>query len=295
MKDLDAFVRKFRVTDGDKFDLSEHETHNPLGDRLDEKGEARAILAEGVNELRDIQEKLYAQKEWSVLIVFQAPDAAGKDSTIEHVMSGVNPQGVHVTSFKRPSEEELNHDFMWRCLQRLPERGMIGIFNRSYYEEVLVVRVHPEILQGQRLPQDIETDPKIFHKRLKDIRRIESYLARNGVKIVKFFLNVSKDEQRKRLLARLDEPEKNWKFEMGDLKERALFSEYGDAYQRAIRATASRKAPWYVIPADNKWFMRAAVVRAILNELGGLDLNFPTVSKAQRKTFAAARAQLESE
>lgn len=295
MKNLDKYVRKFRVDDGKGFKLSDYKTHNPLGEKLDEKDEAREILDEGIEALRDIQEKLYAQKEWSVLIVFQALDAAGKDSTIEHVMSGINPQGVRVASFKRPSDEELHHDYMWRTLKELPQRGTIGIFNRSYYEEVLVVRVHPEILAGQRLPQELKEDGDIFDKRLKDIRHFESYLARNGTKIIKFFLNVSKDEQRDRLLARLDEPEKNWKFELGDLKERAFFDDYLKAFQQAIRETATDKAPWYIIPADNKWFMRAAVVRAILDELDDLDLSFPKVSKKDREAFAEARKQLAKE
>ena len=295
MKNLDKYVGKFRVDDGKGFKLSDYKTHNPLGEKLDEKDEAREILDEGIEALRDIQEKLYAQKEWSVLIVFQALDAAGKDSTIEHVMSGINPQGVRVASFKRPSDEELHHDYMWRTLKELPQRGTIGIFNRSYYEEVLVVRVHPEILAGQRLPQELKEDGDIFDKRLKDIRHFESYLARNGTKIIKFFLNVSKDEQRDRLLARLDEPEKNWKFELGDLKERAFFDDYLKAFQQAIRETATDKAPWYIIPADNKWFMRAAVVRAILDELDDLDLSFPKVSKKDREAFAEARKQLAKE
>lgn len=295
MKDLDDYVRKFRVKDGEGFKLSEHKTHNPMGEKLDEKKEAQAILADGVDELRKIQEKLYAMRQWSVLIIFQALDAAGKDSTIEHVMSGVNPQGVAVTSFKRPSETELNHDFLWRCHQAMPERGMIGIFNRSYYEETLVVRVHPEILQNQHLPPELAADPDIFDRRLKDIRRFEHYLTRNGVKIIKFFLNVSKDEQRKRLIARLDEPDKNWKFELGDLKEREHFDDYLKAFQQTIRATASKKAPWYIIPADNKWFMRAAVVRAILDELDDLDIDLPKVSKKQRESFKDARELLEAQ
>lgn len=295
MKDLDKYVRKFRVRDGDGFRIADHKTHNPLGEKLDEKAEARDILEDGIKQLRGIQEKLYAERKWSVLIIFQALDAAGKDSTIEHVMSGVNPQGVSVTSFKRPSEEELSHDYMWRCLKALPARGMIGIHNRSYYEEVLAVRVHPEYLVNQRLPDTIAADPKIFDKRLEDIASFEHYLARNGCKIIKFFLNVSKEEQRQRLIARLDEPEKNWKFELGDLKERALFDDYLAAFQAAIRATATKKAPWYVIPADNKWFMRAAVVRAILDELDDLELAFPEIGKEQKAGFAEARKQLEAE
>jgi PPK2 family polyphosphate:nucleotide phosphotransferase len=295
MKDLDKYVRKFRIGDGEKFDLDDHKTHNPMGEKLDEKSEARVILDEGIEELSDIQEKLYAQKDWSVLIIFQALDAAGKDSTIEHVMKGVNPQGVSVTSFKRPSDEELDHDYMWRCLKELPRRGMIGIFNRSYYEEVLVVRVHQEILQSQRIPQKFKEDEDVFDKRLKDIRHIENYLARNGVKIIKFFLNVSRDEQRDRLLSRLDEPEKTWKFELADLKERPFFDDYRKAFEKAIRATATEKAPWYIIPADNKWFMRAAVVRAILDELDDLKLAFPEVSKKDLEAYKEARKQLAKE
>lgn len=294
-KKLDKLVKKFRVDDGEGFKLNDFRSSNPLGKELDEKIEARAILDEGITELSDLQEVLYAQDKWSVLLIFQAMDAAGKDSTIKHVMSGINPQGCHVAAFKRPSDEELDHDYMWRCLKHLPERGRIGIFNRSYYEEVLVVRVHPEILAKQHLPDELKDDPEIWDKRLKDIRHFESYLARNGTKIIKFFLNVSPEEQKKRFLARLDEPEKNWKFSAGDLDERALWDDYRKAYQHAIRETASDKAPWYVIPADNKWFMRAAVVRAILHELSDLDLRFPEVSDKQRAEFADARKRLMAE
>ncbi|HRK25602.1 MAG TPA: polyphosphate kinase 2 family protein [Beijerinckiaceae bacterium] len=294
-KSLDKIVRKLRVDDGDGFKLKDYDTKNPLGKALDEKMEAIDILEAGIKDLKEIQEVLFAQDEWSVLLIFQAMDAAGKDSTIKHVMSGINPQGCHVAAFKRPSEEELDHDYMWRCLKQLPERGRIGIFNRSYYEEVLVVRVHPEILDKQHLPAELKKDPDIWDKRLKDIRHFENYLARNGTRIIKFFLHVSKEEQKKRLLARLDEPEKNWKFELGDLKERALWDDYMKAYQEAIRGTATDAAPWYVIPADNKWFMRAAVVRAILHELKGLDLAYPEVTKAQLQDFADARKRLMAE
>ncbi len=292
---LDKHVRRFRVGDGEDFDLDDHPTHNPMGEKLDEKDEARTILDAGIRDLATLQEKLYAQDEWSVLLIFQAMDAAGKDSTIKHVMSGINPQGCQVSAFKRPSDEELDHDYMWRCLKRLPERGRIGIFNRSYYEEVLVVRVHEKILAGQHLPQDLKDDPDIFDKRLKDIRHFESYLSRNGTKVIKFFLNVSKDEQKRRLIDRLDDTDKNWKFEMGDLNERALWDDYMKAYAKAIAATATDKAPWYVIPADNKWFMRAAVVRAILAELEPLDLAFPKVDKKVLAEFAEARRRLEAE
>lgn len=292
---LDKLIAKFRVDDGEAFDLDDHKCHNPMGKALDEKEEAQLILQEGIKDLSRLQEKLYAQDDWSVLLIFQAMDAAGKDSTIKHVMTGINPQGCHVSAFKRPSEEELDHDYMWRCLKQLPERGRIGIFNRSYYEEVLVVRVHPEILAKQHLPQHFKDDPDIWDKRLKDIRHFESYLSRNGTKIIKFFLNVSKDEQKRRLLERLDEKDKNWKFETGDLAERALWDDYMKAYRKAIAGTASDKAPWYVIPADNKWFMRAAVVRAILHELKDLDLAFPKVDKKKLAEFAEARRQLEAE
>ncbi|MCA0424534.1 MAG: polyphosphate kinase 2 family protein [Proteobacteria bacterium] len=294
-EELDRLVKSFRVTDGEGFDPDDYPTRNPMGKALDERAEAKALLSDGIAQLSKLQEKLYAQDKWSVLVIFQAMDAAGKDSTIKHVLSGINPQGCEVTPFKRPSDEELSHDFLWRCLRRLPERGRIGIFNRSHYEEVLVVRVHPEILAAQHLPDEIKKDDEIFDKRLKDIRHFENYLARNGTKIIKFFLHVSKDEQKKRLLSRLDEPDKNWKFELGDLKERALWDDYQKAYKHAIRETATKKAPWYVIPADDKWFMRAAVVRALLKELNTLDLEFPEVSKSERAAFAEARKQLESE
>ena len=292
---LDKLVRKFRVADDENYHPDDYWTKSPMGEALDEKSEAQQILAEGIAELTKIQEKLYAQDEWSVLLVFQALDAAGKDSTIKHVMSGINPQGCHVAAFKRPSDEELSHDYMWRCLKHLPERGHIGIFNRSYYEEVLVVRVHPEILAKQHLPQEFKDDGDIWDKRLKDIRHFENYLSRNGTKIIKFFLNVSKEAQKDCLLSRLDEPQKNWKFELGDLTERALWDDYQKAYKHAIRATATDKAPWYVIPADNKWFMRAAVVRAILHELGDLDLAFPEVDPKTKADFAEARRCLNAE
>lgn len=294
-KDLVKLVKKYRVRDGSGFDLDDYDTDNPLGDALDEKSEARSVLDVGIEELSEIQERLFAQDAWSVLLIFQAPDAAGKDSTIKHVMSGINPQGCHVSAFKRPSDEELDHDYMWRCLRQLPERGRIGIFNRSYYEEVLVVRVHPEILAKQHLPPEIKDDPKIFDKRLKDIRHFERYLGRNGTKIIKFFLNVSKDEQKRRLLDRIDEPEKNWKFEVNDLNERALWDEYRAAYGEAIRETATKQAPWYVIPADDKGFMRVAVVTAILHELRALEIEYPEISDKTRAELSQAKKRLMRE
>ncbi|HRJ68822.1 MAG TPA: polyphosphate kinase 2 family protein [Beijerinckiaceae bacterium] len=294
-KDLVRLVKKYRVRDGRGFDLDDYETENPLGDAMDEKAEARSVLDEGIKELSEIQERLFAQDEWSVLLIFQAPDAAGKDSTIKHVMSGINPQGCHVAAFKRPSDEELDHDYLWRCVRQLPERGRIGIFNRSYYEEVLVVRVHPEILAKQHLPQDLKEDPDIYDHRLEDIRQFERYLGRNGTKVIKFFLNVSKDEQKRRLIERIDEPEKNWKFELNDLNERALWDEYRVAYTNAIRQTASKRAPWYVIPADDKWFMRVAVVTAILHELRGLDIKYPEISDKERAELAQAKKRLMRE
>ena len=283
----------FRVKEGKKVDLKKWPTLVPPFYKSQKQYEK--MLREHVEELSAFQRRHYASDRYALLLIFQAMDAAGKDGAIRHVMSGVNPQGCQVFSFKAPSSEELDHDYLWRCFKSLPERGRIGIFNRSHYEECLVVRVHPEILGSQRLPADLRDDPDIFDQRLKDIRHFESYLARNGTKIIKFYLNVSKKEQRDRLLARLDEPDKNWKFELGDLKERAHFHDYQKAFQQAIRATASKHAPWYIIPADNKWFMRAAVVRAVLNELQSLDLDFPKISKAQRDSFAAARKMLEDE
>ena len=294
-EELDKLIKEYRVRDGKGFDLDDYSSKNPLGDALDEKAEATKILQTGIAKLSKFQEKLYAQGNCSVLLIFQAPDAAGKDSTIEHVMKGINPQGCHVVSFKRPSEEELGHDYLWRCSRQLPERGRIGIFNRSYYEEVLVVRVHPEILAKQKLPKRRKEDPDIWKDRFKDIRHFERYLERNGTRVIKFFLNVSKEEQKKRLLARLDEPDKNWKFEANDLNERALWDEYRSAYSDAIRETASKSAPWYIIPADNKWFMRALVVRAVLKEMEELDVAFPRLGKKQKAVLEEARKRLESE
>jgi len=237
---------------------------------------------------------LYARDSWSLLLIFQAMDAAGKDSTIKHVMSGVNPQGCQVVSFKQPSPEELDHDFMWRCAKHLPERGRIGIFNRSYYEEVLVVRVHPEILKRQKLPSPL-VGKRIWDERLADIADFEDYLTRQGTKILKFFLHVSRKEQKKRFLDRLEEPEKNWKFSASDVEERKFWGDYMDAFEEAIRATASKHAPWFIVPADNKWFTRLVVAAAIVDAMESLGLAYPKVDAAKKKEFAAARAALSRE
>jgi PPK2 family polyphosphate:nucleotide phosphotransferase len=247
-----------------------------------------------VRKLADLQEMLYAQDRWAVLLVFQAMDAAGKDSAIKHVMSGVNPQGVQVHSFKQPSAEELDHDFMWRAVRALPERGRIGVFNRSYYEEVLVARVHEKILRAQKLPPSLVT-PDIWRQRHEDIAAFERYLARNGTLVLKFFLNVSREEQKKRFLSRLDEPEKNWKFQPSDVAERRHWDAYMAAYEDAIRATAAPHAPWHVIPADNKWFTRLAVVAAVDEAMRALDLHYPEVDAEQAAKLGEARRKLEGE
>ena len=292
-KQVRAVVDRYRVTDGKKFRLKDYDPAD-TGGHLMSKGQARALLERGNETLVGAQEKLYAQDRWSVLCVFQAMDAAGKDGTIKHVMSGVNPQGVQVTSFKAPGPEDLEHDFMWRIWRHLPERGRIGIFNRSHYEEVLVVRVHPEVLEKQRLPDEL-VGKRIWKERLESIAAIEEYLARQGTVILKFFLNLSKDEQKKRFLARLDEPEKNWKFSAGDLAERAYWDDYMRAYEEAIAETAAPHAPWFVVPADNKWFTRLVVVAAINDALNRLDLAYPQIGDAQRNALDAARLKLEAE
>ncbi len=241
-----------------------------------------------------MQDKLYAQDRWAVLLVFQAMDAAGKDGAIKHVMSGVNPQGCQVYSFKAPSNEDLDHDYLWRCALRLPERGRIGIFNRSYYEEVLVVRVHPELLEHEKLPRPL-IDKHIWKDRYRDIRNFERYLARNGIVVCKFFLHVSKAEQKKRFLERLERPEKNWKFSANDAKERAFWKGYMEAYESAIQNTASPDSPWYVVPADHKWFTRVVVAAAVIDTLAQLDLHYPKVDKTKLKELRAAKRALEAE
>jgi len=286
--------RPYRVDRGSRFRLEDFDPEDTGRFDDEDKPEAKKALAEGIEALAALQERLYAQDRWAVLLVFQAMDAAGKDGTIEHVMSGVNPQGCQVFSFKAPSSEELDHDFLWRCSKSLPERGRIGIFNRSYYEEVLVVRVHREILGKQKLPPKL-VGKKIWDERLEDIRAYERYLARNGVLILKFFLNVSRGEQKKRFLERIDNPEKNWKFSATDAAERRHWKAYMKAYEKAIRATATTEAPWYVVPADNKWYMRLVVAAAVIDALDRLDLRFPEVGPEKLADLEAARRALLAE
>ena len=294
LKQAKKYSDPFRVTDGTKFRLKKIDPAETLDFESDEKAEAEEALAQGVELLKLLQDKLYAQDRWSVLIIFQALDAAGKDGAIKHVMSGVNPQGCEVSSFKAPSAEELDHDFLWRCAKRLPERGRIGIFNRSYYEETLVVRVHPEYLTGQKLPAKIK--PKdLWKQRFKDIANFERYLTHNGTMVLKFFLHISKQEQRQRFLKRIDDPEKNWKFSLKDVEERQHWDEYMDAYEDTIRHTASKYAPWYVVPADNKWFTRLVVASAIVDNLSALDLEYPSLGTDELKSLETAKqALLES-
>lgn len=286
-------TENFRVKPDAKLDLEDHPT-DFTGDYSD-KDEAVKDLDENVQRLRELQDVLYAQDEQSLLIIFQAMDAAGKDGAIEHVMSGVNPQGVSVVSFKQPSDEELSHDYLWRCAKNAPERGRIGIFNRSHYEEVLVVRVHPQILQSQHLPAHIKSDKNVWKQRFDQIRNFETHLAANGTQILKFFLNVSKKEQKKRFLARIAEEEKNWKFSMGDVKERTHWDEYMTAYTEAIQATSTDDAPWYVIPADKKWFTRLAVSEVVVQKLESMKLSYPIVTEEHKAELAEAKTMLEAE
>jgi len=285
-------VKTFRVRRGETFHLDAVDPGETRG--FKSKKNADAALTKGVLRLAALQEKLYADDHWAVLLIFQAMDAAGKDSTIKHVMSGVNPQGTQVFAFKVPSAEELDHDFLWRTTRCLPERGRIGIFNRSYYEEALVVRVHPEFLDRQRLPGHL-TGRNLWKQRFESINDYERHLVRNGTLVLKFFLHVSRDEQRRRFLARLEEPSKNWKFSAGDLVERDRWDDYMHAYEEMIQHTATRHAPWYVVPADHKWFTRLVVVEAIIEAMQGLALAFPTVSADQRAAMKAAKAALERE
>ena len=294
LKQLASWVDPYRVTDGPKFRLARIDPADTAGLKSESKRQAAQRLADGVRWLAAEQDKLYAQDRRSLLLVFQAMDAAGKDGTIKHVMSGVNPQGCQVTSFKQPSAEELDHDWMWRSWKALPERGRIGIFNRSYYEEVLVVRVHDSILATQKLPKPALTKG-IFRERLRDIANFEDYLTRNGTTVLKFFLHVSRKEQKKRFIERLDEPDKNWKFAIGDVKERAYWNDYMAAYEDAIRATATQAAPWFVVPADNKWFTRLVVVAAIVEAMENMKLAYPTVTDAQKADLARARELLLTE
>ena len=288
---LESIAKRFRIDKPDKFRLSDHDPAECCGLTL-EKSDAKIMLAEGIERLSALQQKLYADGRWSVLIVLQAMDAAGKDSLIKHVMSGINPQGVDVHSFKQPSAEELQHDFLWRCTQRLPAQGRIGIFNRSHYEEVLTVRVHPEFLASQKLP---DTGKDIWQQRFKDIRGFERHLARNGTLILKFFLNVSHDEQRKRFLDRIEEPAKRWKFSMGDVAERKLWPKYMAAYEELIRETSRDEAPWFVVPADNKWFTRLVVAGAMVKAMDRLKLEFPRVQGKRLKELHKVRRALKAE
>jgi len=280
----------YRVVDGKNFRLKDFDPGDTKNIRSKEKAEE--LLQKGILTLADLQDKLYAQDRWAVLLIFQAMDAAGKDGAIKHVMSGINPQGCQVYSFKAPSSEELDHDFLWRTMQKIPERGRIGIFNRSYYEEVLVVRVHPEILDSQRIPQELKSK-NIWQHRFEDICSYERYLSRNGVVVRKFFLNVSRKEQKRRFLDRLDHPEKNWKFSSADIKERNCWDDYMGAYEDLIRHTSTKEAPWYIVPADNKWFTRAVVAAAVIDTLDDLDLAYPTVDAQKKKELQLAREQLE--
>jgi PPK2 family polyphosphate:nucleotide phosphotransferase len=286
------FAEPYRIDSGKRFRLNDVDP----GDRGDltaeDKPRAQEALHAGTAALAELQDRLYAQDRWSVLLVFQAIDAAGKDSAIKHVMSGVNPQGCQVFSFKSPTSEDLDHDYLWRCVKALPERGRIGIFNRSYYEEVVVVRVHPELLERQKVPSRLLKTKNLWKERCQDIRNFESYLSRNGTLIRKFFLHVSRKEQEKRFRERLDRPEKNWKFSAADLEEREYWHQYQEAYEDMIRWTATSEAPWYVVPANHKWFTRVVVAAAIVDALGGLNLEYPTISADQSREIARAKRLL---
>lgn len=288
------FSEKYCVGDGKGFKLSKYTTEPNIDLGPEDKPVMQQTLQLGVDVLSDLQDILYAQDKWSLLLIFQAMDAAGKDGAIKHVMSGVNPQGCQVTSFKAPNAEELDHDYLWRCQKQLPERGRIGIFNRSYYEEVLVVRVHEQILQGQKLPEKFLT-PDIWKNRFKDIRNFEKYLHRNGTKIIKFFLNVSRKEQKKRFIERIDNPDKNWKFSSADAKERKFWKDYMNAYEEMIVETSTKDSPWYVVPADNKSFARVVIVSAVIDALDGMDLKYPKVGKEKVEELKAIRQLLVDE
>jgi PPK2 family polyphosphate:nucleotide phosphotransferase len=287
---LEKIADKYRVNGGKHFRLKEFDPEDAV--EWKSKEQAEKALQEQVARTAELQDKLYAQDTWSLLLIFQAMDAAGKDGAIKHVVSGVNPQGCEVHSFKQPSETELQHDFLWRTTNKLPERGHIGIFNRSYYEEVLVVRVHPKILEGQKIPAPL-VGKKIWDERFEDIRCFERHMARSGTVIRKFFLNISKKEQKKRFLARLDEPEKNWKFSAADVRERGYWDDYQKAYEEMIQNTATKEAPWYVVPADNKSFTRLVISTVVVDTLQSLDLAYPKVGAAERKELDAARKELE--
>jgi PPK2 family polyphosphate:nucleotide phosphotransferase len=285
------FVKPFRVTDGESFRLKDIDPGDTLGLNSEDKPRAKEALALGVQALAGLQDMLYAQSHWGLLLIFQAMDAAGKDGAIKHVMSGVNPQGVQVYSFKSPSAEDLSHDNMWRCMKNLPERGRIGIFNRSYYEETLVVRVHPEFLASQKIPPELVTK-NIWKERFQDIRCFERYLVRNGIAVRKFYLHLSKKEQKRRFLERVQNPDKNWKYSANDMKEREFWNQYMEAYEEMIRNTATKEAPWYVVPADNKWFTRAVIAAAVIDALDSMNLHYPKVSEEKLKELAAIKKEL---
>jgi len=289
---LREFAKPFRVEDGGQFRLKDFDPAETLG--LKSKEHAQEALERGIERLSAMQEKLYAQDRWAILIVLQAMDAAGKDSTIKHVMSGVNPQGCAVNSFKTPSAEELDHDYLWKSQRFLPERGKIGIFNRSYYEEVLVVRVHRGMLANEKIPETLVTK-NIWRERYEDINAHERYLSRNGFVVLKFFLNLSKNEQKARFLKRIEEPEKNWKFSESDVLERQHWDKYMQAYEEMIRSTATKRAPWYIIPADHKWFTRLAVVEAVIDAMKELDISYPRMDSSKRKDLKKARIALQRE
>jgi PPK2 family polyphosphate:nucleotide phosphotransferase len=286
--------RPYRITSGKRFRLADFDPADTGDLEEGDKPQASEALQKGIEMLAELQAMLYAQDRWSVLLILQAMDAAGKDGVIKHVMTGVNPVGCQVASFKAPSAEELDHDYLWRCIRHLPERGRIGVFNRSWYEEALIVRVHREILEAQKLPPEVVTN-KIWKQRLKDMRNFERYLCRNGVIVRKFFLHVSREEQKKRFLERLDKPEKNWKFSAADVRERAYWKQYMDAYQDAIRRTATSSAPWYVVPADNKWYTRIVVGAALIDALSSIDLHYPQIPSAKRGELERARRELLQE
>jgi len=294
IKRAKEFSKRYCVGDGKNFKLKNYKTKPHLDLGQDDKSKVKETLQLGVSALAAMQDILYAQDKWSLLVIFQAMDAAGKDGAIKHVMSGINPQGCQVSSFKAPSPEDLDHDFLWRCQKHLPERGRIGIFNRSYYEEVLVVRVHEQILRSQKLPEKLITK-NIWEKRFKDIRNFEKYLARNGTVVIKIFLNVSKNEQKKRFIERVDDPDKNWKFSAADAKERGYWDDYMKAYDDMIQNTSTKAAPWYVIPADNKSYARIAVASAIIQALDRMELEYPKVSKEKIAELAEIKKALLAE
>jgi PPK2 family polyphosphate:nucleotide phosphotransferase len=294
LKSLSKLAAPYCVRDGGKFRLKDVDPGDTGGLEDESRELAQALLRDGVAQLARLQEKLYAEGRWSLLLIFQAMDAAGKDSAIKHVMSGVNPQGCQVVSFKAPSQEELSHDYLWRCARALPERGRIGIFNRSYYEEVLAVRVHPDLLEAQRLPAAL-AKARIWERRYQDIRAFERHLAREGTVIRKFFLHVSKKAQKKRFLERLEDPDKHWKFSANDLRQRAAWAEYMRAYEDMVRGTGSEDAPWYVVPADRKWYTRLVVAAAIVDALEGLDLAFPEPDPGKKRELERARRELLAE